>query len=128
MRELRLSPKDLSVEFKYASGKLTIFFIPQSYDYYTYLRILGTLARKSPRNLKIGTATIVDFKRSFIKKDLNRIVAAPFNVIPTACSACVREDEDDEEPEKESTHIPEGDNESVSEASAETQSEEKPQK
>ena len=98
MRELRLSPKDLSVEFKYASGNLTIFFVPQSDDYYTYLRILSTLARKSPRNLKIGTATIIDFKKGFIKRDLNRIVAAPFNVIPTACSACaLDEDEDDEE-------------------------------
>lgn len=101
MQQLGLSKADVEVRCSVKDQKIKIFFNPKQTDYLTCSQILCTLVYNSPCNVKIGSATLIGFKTSFYMRDFNYMVNIPFNVIPTACSACVVDNEMKDEPSEE---------------------------
>lgn len=104
MRKLGLNKKDVEVRCKCSGQKLTIYFIPRQSDYLTCSQLLCTFINGAPCNIKIDSATLTKFNQSFFVGDFDKMVDRQFNVIPTACSACVSgEEADNEQSDEESS-------------------------
>lgn len=69
MQKLGLNKNEVEVRCSCKGSKVTIFFCPRKDDYLTCSRILCTLVHNSPRNIKIGTATLMGFNTNFFMKD-----------------------------------------------------------